>query len=134
MLLPGNVEWGDVRRRMGDAGHMRQSKDLAYRASLVTLWVLTLLWGMVCPAIASGPELREIRFEKGGDLILRLASAWGGRILNSPPGKRHDEQKKAMGQPKMRQTAKKRKQRPLEKRISGFLRPDSSGLFPSYSS
>ena len=52
---------------MGDAGHVRQSKDLAYRASLVTLCVLTLLWGMVCPAIASGPELREIRFEKGKD-------------------------------------------------------------------
>ena len=52
---------------MGDAGHVRQSKDLAYRASLVTLWVLALLWGMVCPAIASGPELREIRFEKGKD-------------------------------------------------------------------
>ena len=52
---------------MGDAGHMGQSKGLAYRASWITGCVLALLWSMVCPAIASDRELREIRFEEGKD-------------------------------------------------------------------
>ncbi len=67
---------------MGDAGHVRQSKDLAYRASLVTLCVLTLLWSIACPAIASDPELREIRFEKGENGEERVLFVLDG---NSPP-------------------------------------------------
>lgn len=63
-------------------GIMRQSKDLVYRASLVTLWALTLLWSMACPAIASDPELREIRFEKGKDGEERVLFVLDG---DSPP-------------------------------------------------
>lgn len=37
------------------------------RIAGITACVLTLIWGMACPAIASDPELKEIRFEKGTD-------------------------------------------------------------------
>ena len=67
---------------MGDAGHVRQSKDLTYRASLVTLCVLALIWSMACPAIASNPQLREIRFEKGENGEERVLFVLDG---NSPP-------------------------------------------------
>ena len=70
----------------------------------------------------------------GGNLILRPAGTWGGRISASLAAKRCDAQKKALDQSKMNKTVKKRKHQSLGKRISAFLRPDLCGLFPAYSS
>ena len=38
-----------------------------YRIAGITAWIFILICSMACPAIASDPELREIRFEKGKD-------------------------------------------------------------------
>jgi hypothetical protein len=38
-----------------------------YRISGITAWIFILIFSMACPAIASDPELREIRFEKEKD-------------------------------------------------------------------
>ena len=38
-----------------------------YRIAGITAWIFILICNMACPAIASDPELREIRFEKGKD-------------------------------------------------------------------
>ena len=54
---------------------------MAYRA-WITVWVLALIWGVACPAIASNPQLREIRFEKGENGEERVLFVLDG---NSPP-------------------------------------------------
>ena len=54
---------------------------MAYRA-WITVWVFALIWGVACPAIASDPELREIRFEKGENGEERVLFVLDG---NSPP-------------------------------------------------
>ena len=50
----------------GKGRAVQGAEGMAYKA-WITAWALALIWGMACPAIASGPELREIRFEKGKD-------------------------------------------------------------------
>ena len=67
--------------RMGEAVQMGQSKVLAYKTSIAA-WALALIWGMACPAIASNPQLREIRFEKGENGEERVLFVLNG---NSPP-------------------------------------------------
>ena len=54
---------------------------MAYRA-WITVWVFALIWGVACPAIASDPELKEIRFEKGENGEERVLFVLNG---NHPP-------------------------------------------------
>jgi hypothetical protein len=54
---------------------------MTYR-TWITVWVLALIWSMACSAIASDPELREIRFEKGENGEERVLFVLNG---DSPP-------------------------------------------------
>ena len=44
-------------------------------------WLLAVIWGLAFPAVAAGPELSEIRFEKGKDGSERVLFVLNGEYL-----------------------------------------------------
>lgn len=72
--------------------------------------------GKVCRFACSGSRIIQER----GNLIVRLAREWGGRILDFSPTKRRDARKKAVDQAKMSQKAEKRKHFTLGRKLTFF--------------